>query len=84
MGYKTKQRNHNRGISNDWEAPKEMFKVLSDQKIQIKTTWVSTLHQSEWLRLKPQMTVYVGENVEKEEHSSIAGGIANWYNHSGN
>jgi hypothetical protein len=22
--------------------------------------------------------------VEKEEHSSIAGGIANWYNHSGN
>jgi hypothetical protein len=24
------------------------------------------------------------EDVEKEEHSSIAGGIANWYNHSGN
>jgi hypothetical protein len=23
-----------------------------------------------------------GENVEKEEHSSTAGGIANWYNHS--
>jgi hypothetical protein len=22
--------------------------------------------------------------VEKEEHSSIAGGIASWYNHSGN
>jgi hypothetical protein len=22
--------------------------------------------------------------VEKEEHSSIAGEIANWYNHSGN
>jgi hypothetical protein len=28
--------------------------------------------------------MYVGEDVEKEEHSSIAGGIANWYNHSGN
>jgi hypothetical protein len=25
-----------------------------------------------------------GEDVEKEEHSSIAGGIASWYNHSGN
>jgi hypothetical protein len=25
-----------------------------------------------------------GENVEKEEHSSILGGITNWYNHSGN
>ena len=24
------------------------------------------------------------EELEKEEHSSIAGGIANWYNHSGN
>jgi hypothetical protein len=22
--------------------------------------------------------------VEKEEHSSIVGGIASWYNHSGN
>jgi hypothetical protein len=25
-----------------------------------------------------------GEDVEKEEYSSIAGGIASWYNHSGN
>jgi hypothetical protein len=25
-----------------------------------------------------------GEDVEKKEHSSIAGGIANWCNHSGN
>jgi hypothetical protein len=25
-----------------------------------------------------------GEDVEKEEHSSIAGGIARWENHSGN
>jgi hypothetical protein len=26
----------------------------------------------------------VGEDVEKEEHSSIFGGIASCYNHSGN
>jgi hypothetical protein len=25
-----------------------------------------------------------GEDVEKEDHSSIAGGITDWYNHSGN
>jgi hypothetical protein len=24
------------------------------------------------------------EDVEKEEHFSFAGGIASWYNHSGN
>jgi hypothetical protein len=39
---------------------------------------------SESLRSKPQVTTHVGEVVEKEEYSSIAGGIANWYNHSGN
>jgi hypothetical protein len=30
------------------------------------------------------VTAYVGKDVEKEEHSSIAEGIANWYNHSRN
>jgi len=30
------------------------------------------------------VTTHVGEDVEKEEHSSIFGGIANWYIHSGN
>jgi hypothetical protein len=30
------------------------------------------------------VTSQVEEDVEKEEHSSIAGGIANWYNHSEN
>ena len=30
------------------------------------------------------MTAEAGEDVEKEQHSSIAGGIASWYNHSGN
>ena len=61
-----------------------MFKVLSDQRNANQTTLNSTLHQSEWLRSKPQMTKHVGEDVEKEEHFSIAGGIENWYNHSGN
>jgi len=30
------------------------------------------------------LTTDAGEHVEKEEHSSIVGGIANRYNHSGN
>jgi hypothetical protein len=30
------------------------------------------------------VTTRVGEDVEKEEHFSLAGRIANWYNHCGN
>jgi hypothetical protein len=30
------------------------------------------------------MTTDGGEDVEKGEHSSIVGGIASWYNYSGN
>jgi hypothetical protein len=30
------------------------------------------------------VTADAGEDVEKEEHSSIAGGIKSLYNHSGN
>jgi hypothetical protein len=32
---------------------------------------------------KTQVRADAGEDVEKEEHSSIAGGIAGLYNHSG-
>jgi hypothetical protein len=30
------------------------------------------------------VTADVAKDVEKAENSSIAGGIASWYNHSGN
>ena len=33
---------------------------------------------------KIQVTADAGKDVEKEEHSSIAGGIESLYNHSGN
>jgi hypothetical protein len=36
------------------------------------------------LRSKIQVTADAGVDVEKEEHSSIVGGIAGLYNHSGN
>ena len=35
-------------------------------------------------RLKTQALAHAGEDVVKAEHSSIAGGIANLSNHSGN
>jgi hypothetical protein len=35
-------------------------------------------------KIKFQVSTHVGEVVDKEEHSSIAGGITNWYNYSGN
>ena len=54
------------------------------REMQIKQLWDSISHQSEWLRSKIQVTADAGVDVEKEEHSSIVGGIAGLYNHSGN
>jgi hypothetical protein len=48
--------------------------------MQIKTTLTFCLTPVKWLRSKPQVTAGAGEYVEKEEDSSIAGGIASWYN----
>jgi hypothetical protein len=44
----------------------------------------SISHQSEWLRSKIQVTADASKDVEKEESSSIVGGIASLYNPSGN
>jgi hypothetical protein len=52
--------------------------------MQIKTTLRFHSHQSEWLRSKTQVTADAGEDVEKEERSSIAGGIESWNKYSGN
>jgi hypothetical protein len=35
-------------------------------------------------KIKTQVRADAGEDVEKEEHSSTAGGIPSWYNHTGN
>jgi hypothetical protein len=62
-----------------------MFNILSHQINENQNnTEILPSHQSEQLRSKTQVTADAGEDVEKEEHSSIAGGIASWYNHSGN
>jgi hypothetical protein len=57
-----------------------MVKILINQRNANQNgPEILPLHHLEWLRSKPQVTTHVGEDVEKEEHSSIAGGIANWY-----
>jgi hypothetical protein len=61
-----------------------MFNILSHQGNATQNNSDSTSHQSKWLRSKTQVTAYAGKDVEKKEHSSIAGGIASCYNHSGN
>jgi hypothetical protein len=53
-------------------------------EMQIKSTLRIHLTLSEWLRSKIQVPADAGEDVKKEEHSSIVGGIASLYNHSGN
>jgi hypothetical protein len=68
-------------------AKKHLKKILTSSVIretQIKTTLRFYLTQSEWLRSKTQVTSDAVKDVEKEEHSSTIGGIANRYNHSGN
>jgi hypothetical protein len=54
------------------------------REIQIKTTLRFHLTTVRMANIKIQVIADAGEDVEKEEHSSIAGGIASLYNHSGN
>ena len=54
------------------------------KEMQIKTTLRFHLTLVRMAQSKIQVTADAGKDVEKEEHSSIAGGITNWYNHSGN
>ena len=83
MELRAKQRILTRGIPNGREAPEKMLSILNHQGNANQSTLRFHLNQSEWLRSKSQVTADAGEDVEKEEHFSITGGIANWYNHSG-
>ena len=56
-----------------------MFNILSHQEMQIKTTLGFHL-----ITVRMAVTADAGEDMEKEEHSSIVGGIASLYKHSGN
>jgi hypothetical protein len=52
--------------------------------MQIKTTLRFHLKPVIMAKIQIQVTADAGKDVEKEEYSSIADGIAGLYNHSGN
>jgi hypothetical protein len=51
--------------------------------MQIKTTLSFHLIPVRMAKIKFEVTADAGADVEKEEHSSISGGIASLYNYSG-
>ena len=84
MGYRTKQRIYNRNAQMAEKHLKKCSKSLVIREMQIKTTLRFHLIPIRMAKIKTQATEHVDEDVEKEEYSSLVGGIANWYNHSGN
>ena len=64
--------------------PKKCSTSLFIREIQIKTTLRFHLTPVRMAKVKNSGDSRVGEDVEKEEHSSIVGGITSLYNHSGN
>ena len=63
---------------------KKCSKSLVIREMQVETTLRFHLTSIRMAKIKSSgdNTTHVGKDGEKEEHSSIAGGIANWYNHS--
>jgi hypothetical protein len=85
MGYRAKQRILNWGMPNGWEAHKEMFHILHHQRNENNSNLRFHLTPVRMAKSKNSGdSRSSGEDVEKEEHFSIAGGIASWCSHSGN
>jgi hypothetical protein len=62
----------------------KMFKLLSHQGNANQKVPEISPHTNWNDRSKTQAAAHASEDVDKEKPSSITGGIANWYNHSGN
>jgi hypothetical protein len=84
MGYRTNQDFITEEYPIAEKHLKKCSKSLVIREIQIKTTLRFHLTPIRMSKVKCQLKTHVGKYVEKEKHSSISDGIANWYNHSGN
>ena len=85
MGLRAEQRILTWGIRKGREAPEKMFNILNHQWNANQNNPEIPPHTSQnGSDKKIQVTADSGKDVEKEEHSSIVGGIAGLYNHSGN
>ena len=58
-----------------------MFNIPSHQGNANQTTLRFYLTPVRMAKIKIQVTADAGEDTEKEEHSSIAGGTESWSNH---
>jgi hypothetical protein len=61
-----------------------MFSIFNHQGNANQNNPEIPLHATQNGKDQIQVTADAGEDVEKEEQSSIVGGIASVYNHSGN
>lgn len=62
-----------------------MFTIPSHQRPANRNDpWEFSLHTSQWLRPKLQVTAHVGEVIEQGKHFSIAGESEHFINNLGN
>ena len=78
MRYRAKQRIFNEGISNCQDAHNKMFNILSHQK-NLNQNYPEILPYTNQNGSKPQERIHADVDVGKEEHSSTASGLAEWY-----
>jgi hypothetical protein len=77
MGYRAKQRFHNREISNSQKNLKRCSKSLVIQEMGIKMTLRLHLRPVRMAKIKNTGDSTCWEDMEKEKQSSIVGGIEN-------